>query len=473
MKTRMARKVPAVLVAALGMAWGCLDGAPAVAQAPAAKHTPTVFVPGVTGTQLRDPSSEEMIWGSSRQLFRPHDGGYLLALPLAVGEPGGTSEASHSQAVYEPVSPIWQLRLPGWTKMIYGPLRERFEAAGYRLGELIAPTPADDLFFFNYDWRYGNLDAVRRLDRQLEALSEARGGLEVDLICQSNAAKICRWLVKYGTLDVDAAEARATAGNGAEARAEVEPEAGADDLRGYRIRKLILVGASNSGALRVLQLLTQGRTYVPVFGRRLHPETFFTIRPLFEDLPADRDDLFFDASGKTLPVDLFEAGNWAKYGWSIFGRAATERLREAPRVDLFGEWQDRLDYLQRQLQQARRLQVLLARDTNDFPAVRYYRLENTSSPTIDRALLVQEEGEWRTFFLGDAKVDRDPVLKELASAKGDGHAVLSSQRGLSPQEEAAVAGTVQVAGGHFDAIIQPQALEAILEFLAAPVVTGR
>ena len=56
-------------------------------------------------------------------------------------------------------------------------------------------------YFFDYDWRRSNLESVRRLDRQLEALRVARGGdLGVDLICQSNAGKICRYLVKYGSL---------------------------------------------------------------------------------------------------------------------------------------------------------------------------------------------------------------------------------------------------------------------------------
>ncbi len=430
----------------------------ALAQRPSSVggHTPVVFVAGVTGTKLRDPRTDELVWGSSRQLLRPRDGGYALVLPLAIGVPNGGLDGepagpAHPQAQYEAAGPIWELRLPGWTKMIYRPLLERFEEVGYRLGELGASASADNLFFFNYDWRYGNLDSVRRLDRQLEALSEARGGLAVDLVCQSNAAKICRWLVKYGTLDVAAADA------------------GAVWQRRYRIRKLILVGASNSGALRVLQLLIQGRSYIPLVGRRLYPETFFSIRPLFEDLPADRDGLFFDESGKTLAVDLFDARNWPEYGWSIFGRAASKRLRREPREDLFGDHQHQLDYLQRQLQHARRLQLLLARDSDHFPAVRYYRLENASSPTIDRALLTRERGEWRTYFLGDARVDRDPVLKDLASAPGDGHAVLTSQRGLSPQEAAALAGTAMMAGGHFDAVVRLEALNAILGFLAETV----
>lgn len=441
----LAGALPALLLA---FALSCASpgtGPPGVRLPTMGGHTPVVFVPGVTGTQLVDPRDGELIWGSAKQLVFPRDGGYRLALPLA------PHTQTHPQSRYETPEPLWQLRLPGWTKPIYLPLLERFEQAGYRLGDLTAPEPADDLFFFNYDWRYGNLASASRLDHQLEALVEARGGTEVDLICQSNAAKICRWLAKYGTLDADGAQA------------------GVAWQRGYRIRKLILIGASNNGALRVLQLLLEGRNYVPVVGRRMFPETFFSVRPLFEDLPADRDDLFFDESGNNLAVDLFDAQNWLEYGWSIFSRDASERLRREPRTDLFGDREDQLDYLRRQLGSARRIQLLLARDSDHFqPNLRYYRLENDSSPTIDRALLTRKRGGWRTYFLGDRRIDRDPVLRELAAAPGDGHAVLTSQRGLSPQEVAVVSDTRMVTGGHFEAVVEPEGLDAIMAFLAAP-----
>jgi hypothetical protein len=335
--------------------------------------------------------------------------------------------------------------------MIYRPLRERFEHEGYQLGDLDSPQPEDNLFFFNYDWRHSNLESVDQLDRHLAHLTQTRDNLQVDLICQSNAAKICRWLAKYGTLKLDAAES--------------------GDLweRDYRVRKLILVGASNNGAMRVLQLLTQGRRYVPVVGRRFLPEIFFSLRPLFEDLPANRKDLFFGKAGEALEIDLFDARNWLKYGWSIFSRRAQERLTRSPREDLFGNRQTQLAYLERQLENSKRFQLLLARDSQHFPEVRYYRLENMSSPTIDRALITQERGQWNTYFLGDAEVDRDPKLKSLAAAPGDGHAVIGSQRGLSLQEEAALVESVTLEGGHFDAIIQSAALDALLRFLADPV----
>lgn len=406
-------------------------------------HTPFVYVPGVTGTKLRDASTGEMVWGNPRQLTRPRDEGRRLAMPLAA-----VSAGQHSQWLYETPEPLWEMPLlPGFTKMIYRPLLEYFERSGYRLGRLEAPAAGADLFFFNYDWRRENLESVQRLDRQLEALSAARGGIDVDLVCQSNAAKICRWLAKYGTLDPDAVEA------------------GEVWQRGYRIRKLVLVGASNDGALRVLQLLLQGRSYVPLIGRKFRPETFFTIRPLYGDLPADRQDLFFDERGRILDVDLFDAGNWPKYGWSIFGAAARERLARQPRPDLFGDRTLQLEFLAEQLQTARRMQLLLARDSDQFPEVEYYRLENESSPTIDRALLTRESGDWKTYFLGDGRVNRDPVLKKLASAPGDGHATLASQRGLSPQERAALVESRLVTGGHFEAVILPAGLDAIRAFL--------
>lgn len=411
-------------------------------------RVPVVFVSGMTGTQLRDPDDGEWVWGRSRQLFGPRDGGYRIALPLALPSDPAV-RARRPQADYEPVGPILALEILGWTKTIYRPLVQRFEAVGYRRGELTAPRAGDTFFFFDYDWRYGNLRAVRRLDRQLEGLRRTLAAPAIDLVCQSNAAKICRWLAKYGTLDLEGA-AGVVGG----------------PARGYRIRKLVLVGASNNGALRVLRLLDRGRAYVPLVGRKFQPEVFFTLRPLFEDLPSDRDDLFFDERGETLAVDLFDARTWERFGWSIFDPAATRRVARRARPELYGDPAGWIDYLQTQLDLSRRLQKLLARDAPGFDGIDYYLLENRSEVTIDRALLTQESGSWTTYFLGDRRLMRDAVLRRLAGAPGDGHAVLDSQRGLSPQERAALKDSALATGGHFDAVVQPAALDSILGFLA-------
>ena len=406
---------------------------------------PVVFIPGMTGTRLEDPTTGEVIWGGSRQLIRPRDGGYRIALPLGPDMPG---EPGHSQQSYFAAEPLWELRLPGWTKPIYRPLAERFEREGYRRGRLHQPRAEDRLYFFNYDWRYGNLATVRQLHSELENLSKVRGAAQaIDLICQSNAAKICRYLVKYGARPMD------------------EVEAGTVPDRSYRIRKVILVGASNGGAMRVLQLMNRGRRYVALVGRTVQPEVFFTLRPLFADLP-DGADLFLDRSGRALDVDLFDPENWVRYGWSIFQPKVERRLRDEPREDLFGSGEERLAYLAEQLRGAQRMQRLLAAEISPFPGVQYYRLENRSKPTFARAVLTERGGVWRTLFFKDRLVSVDPRLRTLASEPGDGHATLSSQRHLSPQEESAVAGSALIAGGHFEMIIEPEGLDALLGFLA-------
>ena len=95
------------------------------------------------------------------------------------------------------------------------------------------------------------------------------------------------------------------------------------------MRKLILVGSSNGGGLRILRELDRGRNYISLIGRRWHPETLFTFPAIYQDLPVYRRDLFLDADGRELEIDLFDAESWRRHGWSVFSRAARRRLAKA------------------------------------------------------------------------------------------------------------------------------------------------
>ncbi len=191
-------------------------------------RVPVVFVPGITGVELREANGGKLVWGNGRRLLFPHDGGYSMAYPLSPTSPA-TGQVESGEV-------IEQIRLLGIIrKEVYGLLARVMEENGYRRGELEKPRPEDTFFFFTYDWRQDNVESARLLQERLEELRVVRGEkrLEVALVCQSNGANICRYLAKYGG---------ATLG---------EVEAGvARRPSTLDVRKLILVGNSNGGGLR-------------------------------------------------------------------------------------------------------------------------------------------------------------------------------------------------------------------------------
>jgi hypothetical protein len=408
-----------------------------------APTVPVVFVPGVTGVVLRDSATQEVVWGLGRNLLGPRDGAYGLALPLVPRD--------HGLPTLEPVAPIDQISLFGIRKPIYGPIRTLLTGAGYRQGSLGSPQPGETLFFFAYDWRRDLTESAGLLRRQLEELRRAQGRerLEVDLICQSSGAHLCRYLAKYGAVPLD----EAAAGRGA-----LPPN--------LAVRRLVLVGSSNGGSLRILRELDRGRRYAPVIGRRMRPEVVFTYPSLYQDLPIYRRDLFLDVAGRPLDVDLFDPESWRRHGWSIYGKATARRLRENGAERFLGGPTERDAWLRRTLAAARRFQETLHADASGFGGTRIYVVGSADQETPDRAVLVREGEEWRTFFTGDSFLRRRPALRALATARGDEHATLASQDWLSPQEQAALAlPPRRVHGGHFEALLTAETGSFLLEAL--------
>jgi hypothetical protein len=374
-------------------------------------------------------------WGLGRNLLRPRDDGYGLALPLV--------RPADGLPALEPVAPIEEISLFGIHKPVYGPIRTLLTGMGY--------VPEKTLFFFAYDWRRDLTESAGLLRRKLEEMRRASGRerLEVDLICQSSGAHLCRYLAKYGGVPLDEAEA---------GRGGLPPS--------LSVRRLVLVGSSNGGSLRILRELDRGRRYAPLVGRRMRPEVLFTFPSLFQDLPIYRRDLFLDPAGKPLDIDLFDPESWRRYGWSIYDKATAGRLRQRGAERFLGGSEERDAYFRRTLSEARRFQELLRADAPGFGQTRIYVVGSADQPTPERAVLVREGKEWRMFFTGDAFLRRRPALRALATAQGDEHATLASQDWLSPQEQAALAlPPRRVHGGHFEALLTAETKRFLLEAL--------
>ncbi len=407
--------------------------------------TPVIYVPGSTGTELRERESKKIVWGRGRQLVLPRDGGYAIARPIHHAPDCGESRLEVTAAIRE-------IRLAGiFSQEVYGPIVELLEDNGYRLGDLDAPEPGDTAFLFAYDWRLDHRLAAARLLEQLEALRESRGEqhLEVDLVCQSNGAYICRYLLKYGGAPLEEAEAGTAR----------PPER-------LGVRKLILMGNSNGGSLRMLREIHRGRSYISFLGRKLRPEVLFSMPAFYQDLPILRRDLFLDATGEPIAADLFDAETWRRYGWSVFAPGVRERIAKRGGEHLFGDEQQQMEHLTRVLDYAGRFQQVLGTDVPGFGATRYYMLQSNAVETPDRAVLVEKDGGWETLFTGDKKLKRLGEAHDLATAEGDGHGTVDSQMWLSPQEKKALAADpFYIDDDHFYLILQPETHRRLLDYL--------
>ncbi|MDX1631188.1 MAG: hypothetical protein R3234_04970 [Thermoanaerobaculia bacterium] len=416
---------------------GCTGSRPPIpASAISESRVPLVLVPGVTGTELRTVESGEIAWGSGWRLLFPRDRGHAVVLSLLGGPPRVEAGAVLEELTLGPIR-----------KPIYEPLNDWFQTLGYRPGDLDHPRPGDTYFSFAHDWRRSNVTSAAILRRRLEELRRARDEelLEVDLLCQSNGAHICRYLMKHG------------------GRPLAEAESGDTARRTFRVRKLVLVGASNGGSLRIFRMLHRGRRYLPM-GRLWSPETLFTFASFFQDLPAPGEDLFLDPSGRSLDVDLYDPDSWIEYQWSLFDPEVREKIEAADRPDLFGDPARRRDVLRRRLRAALRFRELLAADV-ELPGTELYIVQGAYAETPARAVLMPSDTGWRTLFGEDS--DELPLrIRPLLVAPGDGHATHESQWDLSPSELSAVADDPHhVRAGHFEAILQPSTLMALAKWL--------
>ena len=413
------------------------------APAPLAVERLLVLVPGVTGSSLWDPATGEVAFGSGRSFLCPRDGGYRVA-PALDGDDR-----------LEALGVIRRIRLAWIDKPVYQPVVDAAVRMGYRLGDLERPEPEDSLFLFAYDWRRDNVASSRRLAALLEGVRRARGEerLAVDLLCQSNGAHVCRWFAKYRDLEADEAEA----GRGPATRLDVA--------------KLVLLGTSNGGSLRILREMNRDRRYLPWIGRVFRSEVFFAMRALYQDLPHDAASLFVDSEGDSLDVDLYDAGSWERYGWSIFDPKAARRVARNDREGRFGTAAERSSFLRDALGEARRFQRLLASDAPAWNGATTYLLENGTRPTPHRAVLRRTGRGWETLFPDEPALRR--AMHERLLAPGDGHATIASQRRLSGQELAGLRQVRRIEGAHFESILEADTLEAVLDVLAQPLIRGR
>jgi len=158
---------------------------------------PLIFIPGMTGSELRHKDSGNKIWFKTFK-SKSED----IRLPI-VADPTKTHDdliaTDVVRSVRIAVFPVYD---------VYGDFIDSMETrGGYHEENWDTPSAdgwKDSLYVFAYDWRLDNVENARLLVRQVEALKRKfkKPDLKFDIVAHSMGGLISRYAAMYGDADL-------------------------------------------------------------------------------------------------------------------------------------------------------------------------------------------------------------------------------------------------------------------------------
>jgi pimeloyl-ACP methyl ester carboxylesterase len=360
-------------------------------------RNPVIFLHGFIGSKLRNDHTDESVWGRfANAITRSHTDD--LSLPIDAPNLRDNRDHLVPYALYDKVAGV----------KFYGAVVDALvDTGGYRLGDIDDPKPGDNAFVYVYDWRRDNVEAAEGLARAIERIRVRRGdpGLRFDLIAHSMGGLVSLYYLMYGGADVLSSPPPRVPWTGA-------PSVG----------RLVLLGTPVQGTLAAFRVLNTG------FSRSMTPEVMFTMPSVYQLLPSEGEDHLIDPDGHRLPVDLYDAREWVRHGWSVFdgrcrdgGGDAASALRA-----------QRVAFLERALDRAKRFHRALERSEGRTPPVPIVAFGSDCVPTLDQAVVKETAAGPVTLFDGEATRDRNArVLEGLMMVPGDGTVSAASLQGFA------------------------------------------
>lgn len=380
-------------------------------------ENPVILIPGITRTGLKNTKTGKVVWGNTRGLYqwREKDD---LALPI------DSTNLREDRDDLVPYNLMKKIRVIPFFVELYthDQFIKNMQKKGYQLGDMEHPKAGDNFFIFLYDWRRDNTEQAARLSQQIENIKKVNQNpdLKFDIVTHSNSNFLVRYYALYGGQDVvDQAHPQPTY-EGAE-----------------NIRKLIFVGAPYRGTMMAFQVLNEGFHAVPLFFvRKFSVYENFTMPSLYQLMPSPGEPALVDEKGKDLSVDIYDAGNWVKYRWSVFSDKEQKKLKKQLRKKYPETWQQefekenqkRMAYLEAVLNRARNFHRAI--DESKFPLaepMEFNSIVLTWGPTLAKAQLSPNPGELS--FGGESK--------SYLYAEGDlmvTRASMEGQHKVKPQE---------------------------------------
>lgn len=357
--------------------------------------TPVILIPGLFGSKLRQRSSGTEVWPGAwnRVFFADYSDLAVRFDPTTLAVQADDLEAFDiaeevlGRDFYRPIVDML-VRFGGYVRARPG-------------------TPAKKgqrhYYLFPYDWRQDNVEQSRGLDRLIDTIRADYGnpGLRVDIVAHSMGGLIARYYLRFGPVDVLDGTPSLITLYGAQ-----------------RVRKLILLGTPNFGAVSALHAYLEGE---PVGFRRLRPEVLATMPSGYQLFPHPLADWLIDTAGRALPDDLFDPGTWERYGWNVYDPAARARI-DAQRGTDGPDYRLALQrYFALRLERARRFMWMLSTPEPATP-IRYVLFGGDCALTPARIALEDDGGVPRTRLRAADVSDHAAaaMLAEVMLEPGDG-----------------------------------------------------
>lgn len=330
--------------------------------------TPVILIPGLFGSKLRDRSTGVEVWPGAwhRVLFSDY-------ADLALAFDPTTLEVRRDELE------AFDIAEAVLGKDFYGPIvRTLVDFGGYVRATPGTPARKGErrLYVFPYDWRQDNVEHARGLHALIDAIRAdyADPGQRVDIVAHSMGGLIARYYLRYGPNDVlDGMPSLVT-------------------LFGTsRVRKLVLLGTPNFGAVTALHGYIEGE---PVGLGRLRPETLATLPSGYQLFPHPLAPWLIDPGGRALPDELFDPATWRRYAWNVYDPGVAARVRAAGG----GEAQALVElrrYFDHRLERARRFAWMLSTPEPATP-IRYVLFGGNCTLTPSRVVVEEDAGVTHT-----------------------------------------------------------------------------
>lgn len=355
--------------------------------------TPVIVIPGLFGSKLRNRAGVEVWPGAwNRILFDDYDDLGLTFDPASL-------------AVHRDDFEAFDIAERVLGKDFYGPLIDTLERfGGYVRGTPGAPVTGGErrFYLFPYDWRQDNVEHARGLEALIARIRAdyGRPDLRVDIVAHSMGGIIARYYLRFGTTDVLDGMPSLITLHGAQ-----------------QVRKLILLGTPNFGAISALHAYLIGAT---VGLQRIRPEVLATMPSGYQLFPHPIADWLIDTSARTLRENLFDPATWEKYQWNLFDPKTEARIRAGRGVDADAYMDALRQYFGLRLERARRLSWMLSTPEPATP-IRYVLFGGDCTLTPARIVLENEDGVPRARLNAqDVRGGMTQALDAVMFEPGDG-----------------------------------------------------